>query len=699
MMKTSARRVALGAMAWSAVTLTVSLGWAVPYASAVRNLGGSMWEFVLNEGASSVMISRDGGNSLTISNAPAGRHTFDMTGFSNFEIQVNNTAPAGWNRLSDSSNLFTNFEQPSGLVVNNNPASQYFGTIYVNNSRDLPTVSGRSQGDGIYALTADQRGVDLTTFAPVVDPQDTTQAKAPSPWIVAGSSTSAWRMTLDEADNLIVSDWSDDNGGIKYASPDLTTGGLILAQQFGPTFGTVNGNGDPIHGSIVSKPMVTGSVGNNLTVWAMDEDLESSFLANDGNSVWRWDVGNATDYDEPPQLVINSSNLGTTTEGGDIFLNLNIGVLANAHYNATFDKWYLTQNRFDGVESGLVVVSPDGIDGNTPTVEWASGQFSIDSGLDGWVDTPPFANSIGTQDIFRYSGSVTISPDGTKLFLHKTGQPPATIDDGTGNFVNYDNLYLGRNSNLPGAVLVIPLDANGLPDIQIDDNGTPGDPLDDFITNLESIELGAANNNYHSRQEIALDAAGNLYVTNNVSELMEVWSPGGNTRAITTSAGTFSVNILAGLACDFDGNGACDLADIDALVAAIAGGSADLTFDLNGDGMVTRADINDPAAGWLTLAGAENTAVTGGNPYFEGDANLDGSVDVSDFNIWNSSKFTPTAAWSAGDFTADGTIDVSDFNVWNGNKFKSSAAAVPEPSAMALTLGLFLSLGLARRRR
>ena len=46
--------------------------------------------------------------------------------------------------------------------------------------------------------------------------------------------------------------------------------------------------------------------------------------------------------------------------------------------------------------------------------------------------------------------------------------------------------------------------------------------------------------------------------------------------------------------------------------------------------------------------------------FIPGDANLDGSVDVSDFNLWNQNKFTELAAWSAGDFNADGIVDVSD---------------------------------------
>ncbi len=54
--------------------------------------------------------------------------------------------------------------------------------------------------------------------------------------------------------------------------------------------------------------------------------------------------------------------------------------------------------------------------------------------------------------------------------------------------------------------------------------------------------------------------------------------------------------------CDFDGDFACDLDDIDALVAAIAGGSTDELFDLTGDGQVTLADRD----AWLVQAGAEN---------------------------------------------------------------------------------------------
>ncbi|MEM7314321.1 MAG: hypothetical protein AAF497_14320, partial [Planctomycetota bacterium] len=143
---------------------------------------------------------------------------------------------------------------------------------------------------------------------------------------------------------------------------------------------------------------------------------------------------------------------------------------------------------------------------------------------------------------------------------------------------------------------------------------------------------------------------------------------------------------------DFNSDGNLDCADVDALVANIAGNTGDVAFDVTGDGNVTIDDLNQ----WLVDAGTEVI----GAPYLLGDANLDGVVDVSDFNNWNANKFTSNAAWCSGDFNADGVVDVSDFNNWNANKFTSStdsAAAVPEPATGLL--GLFGLIGILMLRK
>jgi hypothetical protein len=118
--------------------------------------------------------------------------------------------------------------------------------------------------------------------------------------------------------------------------------------------------------------------------------------------------------------------------------------------------------------------------------------------------------------------------------------------------------------------------------------------------------------------------------------------------------------------CDFDDSGACDIDDIDALVAQIAAGTNDPAFDLTGDGLVNLDDRDE----WLALAGEMN--IGPGKVYLLGDANLDTVVDGLDFIEWNNNKFTNVAAWSAADFNADGVVDGLDFIIWNDNKFQSS---------------------------
>lgn len=138
---------------------------------------------------------------------------------------------------------------------------------------------------------------------------------------------------------------------------------------------------------------------------------------------------------------------------------------------------------------------------------------------------------------------------------------------------------------------------------------------------------------------------------------------------------------------DFNDDGLFNCLDVDALVADIASGSNGPLFDLTGDGLVNRADLIN----WLGAAG--NANLPNHNPYLEGDANLDGVVDGSDFVIWNSHKFTAAAAWCSGDFSADGVVDGLDFVIWNSNKFRSAdggSLLVPEPTGW-----LFLMFGLA----
>ena len=130
---------------------------------------------------------------------------------------------------------------------------------------------------------------------------------------------------------------------------------------------------------------------------------------------------------------------------------------------------------------------------------------------------------------------------------------------------------------------------------------------------------------------------------------------------------------------DFNQDGAFDCTDIDALGAEIVAGTNNLLFDLDGNSLVNSDDRYE----WLVEAGAAN--LPSGNPYLGADANLDGFVDISDFNAWNEQKFTFNSSFCSGDFNSDGTIDGSDFMLWNLNKFTNSDVAQPaRPAAGSL---------------
>ena len=216
------------------------------------------------------------------------------------------------------------------------------------------------------------------------------------------------------------------------------------------------------------------------------------------------------------------------------WMSLDVGVLVDAVYSPTTNKWYLAQNRTDGNQAGLLVISPDGTNGNTPVVEWSSYQFTIDNGLDGNIDTvdnqgnPVLANN-NVQDIFRQIKSAEISPDGKTLFVSRPG--------------NYGPI-LNTANGVSGAILAIPLDANGIPDIGV---------VDGKVTNISSIDI-LSNTGATNSGTMAFDAAGNLYTTSNVAERIQVFSPGGNWVATTTSAGGFSLEEVGGGGLDGDFN-------------------------------------------------------------------------------------------------------------------------------------------------
>ncbi|MFO0898406.1 MAG: hypothetical protein U0836_13370 [Pirellulales bacterium] len=79
-----------------------------------------------------------------------------------------------------------------------------------------------------------------------------------------------------------------------------------------------------------------------------------------------------------------------------------------------------------------------------------------------------------------------------------------------------------------------------------------------------------------------------------------------------------------------------------------------------------------------------------------GDANRDGRVDLADFGILKQNFGLMPATWEQGNFDDEPSVSLSDFGVLKQNFGKTSnlAAAVPEPSGLALGLLAALQGGL-----
>jgi hypothetical protein len=141
-----------------------------------------------------------------------------------------------------------------------------------------------------------------------------------------------------------------------------------------------------------------------------------------------------------------------------------------------------------------------------------------------------------------------------------------------------------------------------------------------------------------------------------------VWNS--NKLDLTPSAASPAATEDAGnIVGDFNGDGAVDDLDIDLLCSAmqkkamqtnIAITDGDSEFDLNRDGLVSRADLE------MLVRDVIGTEF--------GDTNLDGRVDGLDAAMILKNMFTATSGWSSGDVSCDGVVDGQDFIVWNANK-------------------------------
>lgn len=152
------------------------------------------------------------------------------------------------------------------------------------------------------------------------------------------------------------------------------------------------------------------------------------------------------------------------------------------------------------------------------------------------------------------------------------------------------------------------------------------------------------------------------------------------------------------LTCDFDGDGECNIADLDMLYGDF--GTLGGPFDVDMDGTVNGADI--PA--WLSAASDPDNLYLGGlKTFVMGDANLDGNVDSVDLGLLlNNFGDDSSLLYGAGNMNDDANVNSVDLGLMLNNFGAVSAAgfaAVPEPGTLAMLLIATMGLMGIRRRR
>ncbi|HEV2328453.1 MAG TPA: hypothetical protein VGY56_06660 [Verrucomicrobiae bacterium] len=274
---------------------------ATPYASCITNNNGTI-QFYLNESGGTVVVTYGDGatnvnfdGQVTGLNLPSGLYSFSMGAETSYAIAVTKmgTGSAGIEPnviqntngvpiLTTVTNLFV-IGDPRGLAVNINPASPYFGRIYLSRGGNAATGFFDLNSDGSVS-TAGPNGTNagVTTWSPVV------------PY------SSPDRISIASNDDLVVGDWSTANAGVWLVGPNLDSNELLL----GPiSFG--NGNAAGVHGDEVGGPILLGNLATGATLLTVDSDL-STVLPNSllvYSNITSTAIAGGSGWQNPPSRV------------------------------------------------------------------------------------------------------------------------------------------------------------------------------------------------------------------------------------------------------------------------------------------------------------------------------------------------------------------------------------------------------------
>ena len=364
-----------------------------------------------------------------------------------FKITASNTPGfAEWTKISDDSRLFQLYNPRTGVSVNKNKLSPYFGMIYTGETTgNVTTVSGRLVTNrGLFALYPD--GSDPLGLG------DTPRSGG----VAWEGSNSPYHVFVAPDDRVYICGWSDAFCGVWRAEPDLSGSFTQLLDETNDTDGVAKG----IHGSVAGV-WVEG-IGESTVLYTYDEDLLPPGVTGDPGlrNIFKLAIGNGPfPWTSPAEIQIDERDFAShhLYGAGGIFINdTNGGVKRDSAGN-----WYVSNYRAVKDCPCLMKISPDG-----KTMLW-------DSIMDGTNDaSEEFMYNMGGFDIDEANNRVAVAINslGFKVF---------------------------------------PLDPL---------------PVGDLAAQITTVNFTPVGTN---NRGICFDAAGNVYLVNNSSELLYIYSPPG----------------------------------------------------------------------------------------------------------------------------------------------------------------------------
>jgi len=241
-------------------------------------------------------------------------NTNNVSGLFSISITASSQGYFDWTQISDDLNDGNYVWEPSGLAVNPNANSPYYGRVFVANSSPGPHPGDPGDNVGIQKLNADGSPASEGIFS-----------TGGYSW--AGDSFSPWKLEVARDDRVYVN--------------DLTQHGVVIS--FDQTLSTnsmkavLRSDNWPNASVKLSGPFLTGA-GEKMQIWMADSTAGAS-----GVGIRRWDLGTAgaaTTNDLGSTIVQAGAGSDLSVAPYDVAIDTNFTIYTIQNVTATGDAAY-----------------------------------------------------------------------------------------------------------------------------------------------------------------------------------------------------------------------------------------------------------------------------------------------------------------------------------------------------------------------